>query len=490
MPDPYALNPHRSGEDRRTAGIAPMTDASLCAAAIGARIDRLPATRSVWQLVVLLSLGMFFELYELLLTGYVASGLVASGILQPTTPGLFGTSGVAAFIASLFMGLFIGTIACGFLADRFGRRAIFTGSLLWYTAASVTMAFQHDAPSLELWRFVAGLGLGVEMVTIGAYLAELAPRAIRGRAFALSQAIGFSAVPVVAFLAWLLVPRAPLGLDGWRWVVLLGACGAIVVWWIRRALPESPRWLAQQGRLEEAERIVTALELAVARESGAPLPPAAAPGGGIEVRARFRELWRAPWRRRVLMMSTFNIFQTLGYYGFANWVPTLLVKQGITLTQSLFYTALIALAAPVGPLVGLAIADRLERKHVIVACAGVIVACGLLFAQARSPAALVALGLALTVAQNVVSFTYHTYQAELFPTRIRARAVGFVYSWSRLSTIFTAFVIAFVLERAGVSGVFALVAGAMLVVMLVIGLLGPRTRGRSLEHVESATEDL
>ncbi len=233
---------------------------TIDAGVISARLDRLPPTRSVWKLVALLSLGFFFELYDLLYSGYVAPGLVKGGILSATTRGLFGTTGVASFIAALFAGLFIGTIACGFLADRFGRRAVFTWSLLWYTAANVVMAFQDTAGGLNFWRFVVGLGLGVEMVTIGTYLSELVPKQIRGRAFACEQAVGFVAVPVVALLAYLLVPHAPFGLDGWRWVVLIGAHGAIFVWWIRRQLPESPRWLAQQGRLDEAERVLAALE--------------------------------------------------------------------------------------------------------------------------------------------------------------------------------------------------------------------------------------
>ncbi|SDH26348.1 Sugar transporter [Paraburkholderia steynii] len=125
------------------------------AGTISARLDRLPATRSVWKLVVMLSLGFFFELYDLLYTGYVAPGIVKSGILTSTTQGLFGTTGIASFIATLFLGLFIGTIACGFLADRFGRRAIFTYSLLWYTVANVIMAFQETATGLNFWRFMA-----------------------------------------------------------------------------------------------------------------------------------------------------------------------------------------------------------------------------------------------------------------------------------------------------------------------------------------------
>jgi len=128
---------------------------SMSAGTISARLDRLSATRSMWKFVVLCSLGFFFELYDLLYSGYVAPGLVKSGILTSTTVGWFGMTGVASFIASLFSGLVIGTIGCGFLADRFGRRAIFTYSLLWYTVANLIMAFQDTATGLNFWRFVA-----------------------------------------------------------------------------------------------------------------------------------------------------------------------------------------------------------------------------------------------------------------------------------------------------------------------------------------------
>src|ERR1700752_5162476 len=181
----------------------------LSAGAISTRLDRIPATRTIWKFGVLLSLGLFFELYDLLYSGYIAPGLVKGGILTTTTAGLFGMKGVAAFIASLFSGLFIGTICCGFLADRFGRRAIFTYSLLFYTAANLTMAFQATATELNFWRFMAGLGIGVELVTIGTYISELVPKQIRGRAFACEQAVGFMSVPVVAYLLYQLVPRAP-----------------------------------------------------------------------------------------------------------------------------------------------------------------------------------------------------------------------------------------------------------------------------------------
>lgn len=194
-------------------------------------------------------------------------------------------------------------------------------------------------------------------------------------------------------------------------------------------------------------------------------------------------MWVAPYRKRAVMMMIFNVFQTVGFYGFANWVPTLLIKQGITITTSLMYSSVIALAAPVGPLIGLLIADRFERKTVIVAMAGTAVVCGLLFSQTSVAALLIVLGIGITLANNIMSYSYHAYQAELFPTAIRARAVGFVYSWSRFSAIFTSFVIAAVLKGFGTAGVFVFIAGAMAIVMAAIGLMGPRTKGIALEAI-------
>ncbi|MFY9968725.1 MAG: MFS transporter [Roseiarcus sp.] len=456
--------------------------ARLSAAAISARIDRLPATRTIWTYVVLLGFGMFFELYDLLFTAYVAPSLVKSGVLTAQTRGLFGATGVASFIAALFTGLFIGTILCGFLADRYGRRAIFTWSLLWYSAANIMVALQTDAFGLNLWRLVSGIGLGVEIITIGAYLSELAPKGMRGRAFAVNQAIGFVCVPVASFLAFTLVPAAPFGIEGWRWVVLIGALAAPVVVFLRRGLPESPRWLAKVGRLAEADRVLSTIEARVEAEYGKPLPPPG-PEEQISPASSFMDLWIPGVRGRVILMSVFNIFQTIGFYGFSNWVPSLLVKQGITISTSLGYTTVIALAAPVGPLIGFFLGDRFERKWIIVAAAGLILVCGLVFGQTREAALIIAMGVALTLGNNIMSYSFHAYQQELFPTGIRARAAGFVYSWSRLSVIFSSFIIAFILGTFGAFGVFVFIAAAMAIVMATIGLFGPRTTNLALEKI-------
>jgi putative MFS transporter len=452
------------------------------AAEISARLDRLPATRYIWKLVLLLSLGGCFEVYDLFFTAYIGPGLVRSGLFSSSSASFFGFNGLASFVAATFAGLFIGTMLFGFAADWFGRRMVFTCSLLWYTAATVIMAFQHTAIAIVAWRMIAGIGIGVELVTIDTYITELVPKHLRGRAFAVNQVIQFSVIPVVALLAWTLVPRSPFGLDGWRWVVLIGAMGAIFVWFIRRSVPESPRWLISHGRLADAERVTAAMEARVSQELGKPLPPAN-PHPIEEIHGHFLDIFKPPYLSRTSMLMVFNFFQTVGYYGFASWVPTLLIAAGVTTTSSLQYSFIIAIAAPLGPLLAMRVADKFERKWQIVAAALCIGVFGLLFSRQTSGGLLIAFGVLLTCSNNWMSMAFHAYQPELFPTRVRAQAVGFVYSWSRLSAIFTSFLIGFFLRDFGVVGVFTFIAASMLVVMLSIGIWGPKTRGLALEDI-------
>lgn len=451
---------------------------------VAARLDRLPQSRYIRKLIILLSLGAWFEFYDLFFSAYVAPAFYSSGIFRPTTKGFLGFNGFASFVAALFAGLFVGTLIFSPVSDRLGRRAIFSFSLLWYSVCTFVMALQSTAPAINLWRFLAGIGLGVEMITVGVYISELAPKERRGEAFAFNQVLSFSAVPIAAFVSAALVPHRPMGLDGWRWVVILGASGAIFVWFIRRAIPESPRWLEQQGRIEEADRIMQDIEQRVRSESGVILPePSLVEGDAYLTRGSLGEIWNKNYRARTTLLIIFHVLQPIGYYGFAGWVPTLLLAQGVNVTQSLQFTFVMALASPLGPLVGMAFADVFERKWQIAWSALSIAVCGLLFAQQRTAAGVILFGVFITLGSNWMSFSYHTYQSELYPTRIRARAVGFVYSWSRLSTVFSSFLIALVLRNYGTAGVFTLIACSMLSVFGLIGGLGPRTTLRRLEEI-------
>jgi len=357
-------------------------------------------------------------------------------------------------------------------------------SLVWYTVFGLIMAMQSTVAGIDIARFVAGIGIGVQLVTLDSYVAELAPKVYRGRAFAISQSIQFVGVPFAAIASAVLLGRAPLQIEGWRWVAALPILALIVAGGIYRSVPESPRWLASRGRLDEAETVVAKLARNVTRtRTEERLEAAQTIVEHPAVPVGIRLLLRPPYRQRTLMLIVFNIAQAAGFFGFSNWVPTLLVAQGITVTKSLTYTAIIALLYPICPLLFTLFADRLERKWQVVIASSGIAVFGLLFGAQRSPGGVIAFGMLVTLAGTLLSYSGHAYQAELYPTDIRARAVGLVYSFSRLSPIFTSFVIAALLRDYGSTGVFIFIAALMGVVIFAIGLFGPPTRGLSLEQI-------
>ena len=185
------------------------------------------------------------------------------------------------------------------------------------------------------------------------------------------------------------------------------------------------------------------------------------------------------------MLTIFNFFQAVGFYGFAAWVPVLLINEGIGVTRSLTYVLLIAVLNPFGSLLAMRYADRLQRKWQIVGLAIISAACGIIWAQQHTAPGIILFGAIITLANSWFSCALHAYQTELYPTRIRAQAVGFVYSWSRFSSIFIGFVIARALLAYGTLGVFVIVASSMMLVAVVVAVLGPGSNRIRLEVLSS-----
>jgi putative MFS transporter len=284
-------------------------------------------------------------------------------------------------------------------------------------------------------------------------------------------------------MSWWLVPQSPLGYSGWRWVVIASAVFALFVWWLRARLPESPRWLAQQGRYSEAENIMDNLEARCLADHGQALETPVPEAVSVEGRGRFADIWQPPYRRRALMLIVFHVFQAIGFFGFGNWLPALLSGQGISVTHSLGYAFIITLAYPLGPLLFVRVANRFENKWQIVGSALGTMIFGSLFAFQTTATGLIVCGVMITFCNAWLSFAYHSYQSELFPTNIRARAVGFCYSFSRLSTVFSSLLIGFFLDHFGTPGVLTFIVCSMLIVMITISRFGPRTRNLALENI-------
>jgi putative MFS transporter len=266
---------------------------------------------------------------------------------------------------------------------------------------------------------------------------------------------------------------------------VFGGLGAVLVLALRTQLPESPRWLESRGRHAEAREVVASIVRKVAPET--PLPPATADGPGDDDARSVGEVLRIAfrdYRSRTVMLVIFQILQTVAYYGFATLAPLVLVSKGFTVTESLGYAALSFAGYPLGSLLSVPLVERFERKYLIIASALGIAVFGIVFAAADDVVVIVAAGFLLTAVSNVFSNAFHIYQAEIFPTPIRTTAGGVAYSLSRATSAVLPFVAVPALAALGPVAVFSGSAVLIVLLCLDVALLGPRSTGLELEHVQ------
>ncbi|MFE4679149.1 MFS transporter [Streptomyces sp. NPDC056723] len=450
------------------------------------------------RLTAIVGVGAFFDLYEVFLGGVLAAALAEPWHLSHTQKSWI--------IAAGFLGMFVGANVMSLLADRFGRRQMFLVNLGMYSAFSLLCAAAPDVNWLVAARFLAGLGLGAELVLVDTYLSELLPTAVRGRYIAWAYTVGFLGVPLAALLGARLVAEHEIaGVSGWRWLLVAGALGAFCIQWMRRALPESPRWLEARGRRAEAEAVVARIEtLNEPGTAGARQVPAqrkAEAQAHAEskcksesdsksetetvptVRVPLRRMFQPPYRRRTVMWWIFQVLQTVGYYGFGSLAPVVLAAKGHSTTASLGYAALSFCGYPLGSALSIPLIERFERRTLIIVAALGQAFFGLLFGFADAAWLIVGSGFLLTVCSNVFSNAFHVYQAEIFPTNLRSSAIGIAYSLSRLVSVILPFIALSVLDDLGATAVFAGSAVLMVLLCLNVGLLGPKTKGLALDAI-------
>jgi putative MFS transporter len=448
--------------------------------AVGARLDQLPITPAHRAIVAIAGVGTFFDLFDIFLAGVLGTVLTDRFHLDRLSLPLV--------LASGFLGMFLGALGLGMMADRLGRRRTFLLNLTIYSVFTLLGAFATSARLLIATRFVAGIGIGAELPLVDAYLSELLPRQQRGRYTALAYTIGFVGVPAVGFLARLLVPRQPLGVDGWRWIFVAGSAGGAIIWWLRRQLPESPRWLESRGRFDEADAVVAHLSGAttarVAEGTHRPRATLPVPEQSLSV------LFSPSYVGRTAVLWIFQIFQSVGYYGFGTLVPLVLASKGFSVVNSLTYVSAVYVGYPLGSALSIPIVERLDRRWLIVVSAVLMAVLGLALGLASAPMMILAFGLSYTIVSNIFSNAFHIFQAEIFPTPVRATATSTAYGLSRLSSAAMPFALLPLLQHSGAPAMFTAVAIAMLIVVVDIGVFAPSTTGRSLERLASADSSL
>lgn len=451
---------------------------------IGQRLDHLPVGRMHRKVVVAIGLGLFFEMYEIFLSSTISTTLKTQYHLDGTTLKLL--------LASSFLGMFIGAAALGRLADRVGRRRAFLFNLIWFSLWTLVGAFSPTPWFLVITRFLAGIGVGAEYPVADAYLSDVLPKSHRGRLAAWAYTCSFVAVPALGFLSLALTEHGLFGIPGWRVLLLLGSVGAAVVMLMRRGLPESPRWLAGVGRAEEARAALRQFESGAGSAQAAsdrtdpatpPTPPSTSTSGATSATNPLKRLSVSPYRERLGMLAVFHVFQSFGYYGFGTLAALVLVSRGYDVTTSLLFTALSYIGYPVGSALAVPLLKWFERKYLVMTTIAAMAAFGLLFATIDNTALIVLFGFLTTATSNVFSNVYHVYQAEIFPTDVRATAVGWTYSLSRLSSGALPFILIPVLDDYGAAAMFTVVLVALAIAVTAVAWIGPRTTRRNLEEI-------
>ena len=436
----------------------------------GARLDRLPTSGFHKRIFWLIGAGMFFDGYDL---------YVGTNVLGSTVSTHFSTLAQnAQFVSLTFVGMTIGSLVAGFLGDAFGRRFTYQINLLIFGAASFAAAFAPTMDWLIAARFVMGLGLGAEIVVGYSTLTEFVPPRSRGRWLSFMALIVVSGLPATTILGSLIIPAF-----GWRPMFVIAAIGALIVWYLRKAMPESPRWLESKGRVAEAEALVSQIE----RECGAPttpLPPAALAGRLVTA----RELFGPAMLPRLVLGSIVLIVINTLIFGFVTWLPTFFVQQGITLTRSFAYTVMISLAAPIGCAIGAFLSDRVGRRPTIIGGSIAAIVFGAIYPYMTDPALIVATGFCLLLAIYVlVALLYGVYTPELFPTEVRLRANGICNMLGRGATIVSPFIVVALFRNYGVSGVTTFMIGLLLLQIVAVWFWGIEPARRGLEELSSET---
>ncbi len=431
-----------------------------------ARLERLPIGPVHRDIVWLLGFLFFFELGDINTFAYAAPAILKAWNLSIVTIG---------FITSAtFVGMFVGATGGGWFSDRVGRKRALVATTVWYSACSLLNAVVVGPTSLFAARLLTGMGLSAMTVVGITYISEMFPATHRGRYQGWVMTVGLIGIPATAYVARFCIPYADWG---WRLVFVWGSFGLLFPIFADR-IEESPRWYENQGRFRDADDVLERIERRTAGESGE-LPPVASAAVSAAAVPRAHLLGSAYRSRTIVLMTTW-ICQTLGFYGFMAWVPTLLVAHGFSLVHSLAWSSAMSLGAVPGALIAALVADRWQRKHLITVVALTVGGCGLIYGLSFRTVTIVVFGFLVAMFLQTFAPLLYAYTAECYPTEIRNSGTGLAYGIGRLANVFGPLIIAFLFVRYGYTSVFVYIAVVWACVALMIGLFGPSTRGRVL----------
>ncbi|RXG99477.1 MFS transporter [Bradyrhizobium zhanjiangense] len=449
-----------------------ISDVQVASVNAGARLDRLPICGFHWRILALIGAGMFLDAFDIYLAGGVLGAVLKEGWSTLELN--------AAFVTATFIGMTVGAWFSGILGDRYGRRFSYQVNLALFGLASLAAALAPSMQALIAARLVIGIGLGAEIVVGYATLTEFVPASSRGRWIGILAVITNFSLFVSSMVGLWVIPSL-----GWRYMFGLVGVLAMIVWFLRKSMPESPRWLAANGRGDEAEAILARIEAEAANK--VPLPPVSTVQRVEDEGGSVWRLFAPPYLGRTLLGSLLHIVVGFSLYGFIGWLPTFMVKGGHSVVSSLGYTTFMSLGGPIGSLIGLALADAIGRRPSIIGSSIAAATFGLAYPFMPDGAPLVVVGFLLVSAIYVMLATgFAMHVPELFPTRYRLRGTAICATAGRVTTALVQFVVIAIFAWKGLVGVLVTLAGILLFQAVVFMIFGFETKGRALEEVSGA----
>lgn len=447
-----------------------MADTQQKSAELAARLDRLPFSRWHRKFFGVCFLGVMFDACDFALFGMALPPVAREFGLNPAQAGLLATVGL--------VGAFLGALFWGTISDYIGRRTSFAATIGIFSLFTGLVGASWNVLSLSVFRFLSNFGLGGEVPVALTLTSEFSPSRIRGRMTGTMMAAFPVGLALAALISLWLIPAY-----GWRAIFIAGVVPAVLLFVVRAAMPESVRYLLSRGRVDEAERTVAKIEQEAAKEG--PLAPVApvAPAPVIEQRGvTVVELLTPERRKRTLLLWTVSFGFLWASNGIIFMLPTILVQRGFPLTQILIFLLVQALAACVGYTACGFLIDRYGRRPVLFLYYFVGAAFHLWFAEATGLWIYVAIAAVGWVNPGVYGAS-GVYVSELYPTHLRATAVGWFFGIGRIGSFLAPMVVGFMLHYGAGAYVLHTFAFSFLMAAIALWFVGIETKDRSLEQI-------
>jgi putative MFS transporter len=437
-----------------------------------ARIERMPTSWWHVRARIIVGVATFFDAFDALAIAFVLPVLVPLWKMTPPQIGFMISAG--------YVGQLLGALFFGWIAERYGRITGMVGAIGLFGVMSLVCAFAWDYNSLLWFRTIQGIGLGGEVPIAAVYISELSRAKGRGRFVLLYELIFPVGLVCAGFIGAWSVPRF-----GWQSMFIIGAVPALLALVLQRLLPESPRWLAVNGRDVEAEAALSLIERETERATGQKLPPPQKVVSTQRRAASWADLFGPDYLRRTLVVWVIWFAAYLVNYGLAIWLPTLYrTVFKLPLATSLQYGLITQVVGFFGAAICALTIDRFGRRPwFAVAFAGATLALlGLWFEGGTTATSVLTYVSIAYFFVSTINIGVYLYTPELYPTRSRALAVGTATAWLRLASIIGPSVVGMMIGR-GLQSVFLTFALVALVAAVITALFAVETKGRVLEEI-------